>query len=66
MLRNHDSRLSLAMDLQAFSFSLPYFYDKYKAFNYSNAFCRRASHRAFGHYGRYLTFAPSATLREAK
>jgi len=26
------------MDLRAFSFSLPYFYDKYKALNYSNAF----------------------------
>jgi hypothetical protein len=26
------------MDLQAFSFSLPYFYDKYNPLNYSNAF----------------------------
>ena len=58
MLRNHNSRLSPAMDLQAFSFSLPYFYDKYKAFNYSNAFCGRASHRAFGHFPHAPSFVP--------
>jgi hypothetical protein len=38
MLRNHDNRLSPAMGLRAFFFSLPFFYDKYKTFNYSNAF----------------------------
>jgi hypothetical protein len=75
MLRNHNSRLSPAMDLQAFSFSLPYFYDKYKAFNYSNAFCGRASqvrfiiyqwpegsgdkHSLLKHLSRYFSLFPA-------
>jgi hypothetical protein len=35
MLRSHGTRLSPAMDSQAFFFSLPYFYDKYILLNYS-------------------------------
>jgi hypothetical protein len=58
MLRNHDSRLSLAMDLQAFSFSLPYLYDRYNLLNYSIAFCCGASHRAFSHFPHAPSFVP--------
>jgi hypothetical protein len=38
MLRNHDTRLFLAMDFQARSISCPFFYNKYNLLNYSIAF----------------------------